>query len=538
MKRAEERGEMQASQLMPIALLGMLSICCFSWLGCSASEAAEQVTRPDLVVVADGTPFAGLDRPSVLFPHDLHTEVMKERNEDCTICHPLDPDGRLSSRYQRLEEIEEDDLIDLYHDDCIGCHQERASANQAAGPVACGDCHRQRPAYVSSRQPFGFDKSLHSRHIKASQEKCDGCHHRYDEVKKELVYVEGEESSCRDCHREETEENRSSFKVAAHQACIGCHRDPPAELAKTDSQGPQFCSGCHDEQRQLAIEAVEQAPRLKRKQPDFALLSASAADLESSKLRTVPFSHVDHERDAVSCRTCHHETLDACSSCHTLMGTEESDGVTLYQAMHGVRSDSSCVGCHQTKTAAPECAGCHEVREQGRLLEDGCEVCHAGPLPEKLESERAKYTSMEGFRPKPVEAGPDATAIEVPETVVMGALSEEYERAEMPHRKIVEKLRQHIRESSTATYFHRSDEVVCQGCHHQSPAGEKPPLCQSCHEREPSGSDLLKPGLRGAYHRQCLGCHQSMDLQKPSDCTGCHADKKDEVAALTSGALR
>jgi len=139
---------------------------------------------------------------------------------------------------------------------------------------------------------------------------------------------------------------------------------------------------------------------------------------------------------------------------------------------------------------------------------------------------------------EPVEAGPDATAIEVPETVVMGALSEEYERAEMPHRKIVEKLRQHIRDSSTATYFHRSDEVVCQGCHHQSPAGEKPPLCQSCHEREPRGSDLLKPGLRGAYHRQCLGCHQSMDIQKPSDCTGCHADKKDEVAALTSSALR
>jgi hypothetical protein len=253
----------------------------------------------------------------------------------------------------------------------------------------------------------------------------------------------------------------------------------------------------------------------------------------------VPFSHIDHELDAASCRTCHHETLDACSSCHTLAGTDQSDGVTLYQAMHGVMSDSSCIGCHQTKTAAVECAGCHDAREQGRLLEDGCEVCHAGPLPENLESERSQYTSMEGFRPRPFEAGPDATAIEVPETVTMGALSNDYERAEMPHRKIVEKLREHIRNSSTATYFHGRDEVVCQGCHHRSPAGEKPPLCGSCHDVvATTGSDLHKPTLRGAYHRQCLGCHESMGLQKPSDCYGCHAGKQGTVAAVISGALR
>jgi hypothetical protein len=539
MKRAEERGEMRASQLMPIALLGMASICCLAWGGCSAGEAAEQVTRPDLVTVIDMALFEEFDRPSVQFPHDLHTDVMRERKEECTICHQLEADGRLSTKYQRLlEDVGEEELVDLYHDNCIGCHQERAMAGEAAGPVACGECHRREPAYVSSRQPFGFDKSLHYRHVKASKDKCDGCHHVYDDAKKELVYIEGEESSCRDCHRERTEENRSAFRVAAHRACIGCHREPPANLEKTDSPGPQVCAGCHDEERQLAIEAVEKPPRLKVKQPDFTLLSASKEELEFSKLRAVPFSHIDHELNAPSCRTCHHETLDRCTECHALKPNDKSGGVTLYEAMHGVMADSSCVGCHATQTAAVECAGCHDVREQGHLLDDGCAACHAGPLPENLESERSQYTSLDDFRPIPPEIEAGAAPIEVPETVTMGALSDEYGPAQMPHRKIVDKLRQYIDDSRVASYFHEDDDAVCRGCHHQSPVGEKPPLCESCHGVESAGSDLLKPGLRGALHRQCLGCHQSMEIQKPSDCFGCHAAKEGATASMTSSAVR
>ena len=102
MKRAEERGEMRASQWMPIALLSMALICCLAWGGCSAGEAAERVTRPDLVTVVDMALFEELDRPSVQFPHDLHTDVMRERKEECTVCHQLEADGRLSTKYQRV----------------------------------------------------------------------------------------------------------------------------------------------------------------------------------------------------------------------------------------------------------------------------------------------------------------------------------------------------------------------------------------------------------------------------------------------------
>ena len=36
------------------------------------------------------------------------------------------------------------------------------------------------------------------------------------------------------------------------------------------------------------------------------------------------------------------------------------------------------------------------------------------------------------------------------------------------------------------------------------------------------------PTLLGAYHQQCLGCHERMDpdgQELPQDCTGCHAEK-------------
>jgi hypothetical protein len=288
----------------------------------------------------------------------------------------------------------------------------------------------------------------------------------------------------------------------------------------------------------LAIEKVEKPPRLKRNQPDFILLSASEADLESSQVRTVPFSHVDHEEATDSCRSCHHETLNSCTECHTLKGSDDGDGVTLYQAMHGFVEEPSCVGCHETEKASTECAGCHAAMAQQQLPEEGCELCHAGPPPDRVESERARYTSMDAFLPAPAEVRLSFVGDDIPETVTIGGLSDQYQPAEMPHRRIVEKLSQLIADSSTASYFHGHEDVVCQGCHHQSPVGEKPPLCESCHGAHgvaaSASSEPLKPGLLGAYHRQCLGCHQSMEIEKPSDCFGCHPAKEEGAEMVMS----
>jgi hypothetical protein len=514
---------MRAGESMPVALLGMVAICCLSSSGCGVSEAAEEITRPDVISLAEMAPLGEVERASVQFPHDLHTDFMTEREEDCTLCHVVQDNGYLSATYKPLLDAGEQEAMDLYHENCIGCHQEIASEGATTGPVACGNCHRRQPAYVSSRRPFGFDNSLHYRHVEVAKEECKACHHVYDETAKKLVYAEGKESSCRDCHRDETEENRSALQLAAHQACIGCHREPPP-VFKNDSDAlrPQQCAGCHDYERQLEIKRIEDPPRLKRNQPDFILLSAADADLKASKLATVPFSHLDHEQVTTSCRTCHHDTLEACSECHTLRGTDKGKGVTLYQATHEMMTDHSCVGCHDTEKAAAGCVGCHALMEKGRLSEEGCGACHAGPFPQNLETERALWTSLDVFRPRPADIVLSFAPDDVPETVEIGGLADEYQAAKMPHRKIVDKLSQYIRDSRTASYFHGHEDVVCQGCHHESPVGAKPPLCGSCHSVEFDQTKPLQPGLQAAYHLQCLGCHKVMEIEEPKDCVGCH----------------
>ena len=94
MKKAEARGTKRVGQRIPIALLGILFLCSLPLSGCTPDAAAEQASRADLVAFGDGAWLDHRERSSVQFPHDLHTEVMKERKEDCTLCHPEHRDGR------------------------------------------------------------------------------------------------------------------------------------------------------------------------------------------------------------------------------------------------------------------------------------------------------------------------------------------------------------------------------------------------------------------------------------------------------------
>jgi hypothetical protein len=500
--------------------------------GNAEPDAAEPTARPDLVEIAIAKPDGALDRPPVRFPHDLHTEALSKRGMGCTVCHPARDDGDLSLLFERLGAVPDGALEDLYHDRCIGCHSDTESAGLKSGPVACGDCHRKDPVYTSSLKPYGFDKSLHYRHIKAYKDKCDPCHHIYDEKADKLVYVEGREDPCRDCHRKQTEGNRSSFRVAAHQSCVNCHLKVSSE--RPDARvGPLTCHGCHDAQSQMAVEVVENPPRLKRGQPDFVLLSAPEDELESSKLNTVPFSHKDHELATNTCRTCHHDRLAACGKCHSLAGKDEGDGVTLQQAMHRTTSDHSCIGCHMEEKFQPQCAGCHDLMEQGRLSEHACTICHSGPPPENLAAAEARPMTMDDFRPAPEQLTLSYAADEIPDTVTVRALSQRYPNVRWPHRKVVLTLSNHISKSKIATHFHGNADVVCQGCHHHGSIDRKQALCENCHGKPFRESALLVPGLKGAYHRQCLGCHLSMGLQTVTNCRVCHGDV-DLVDQLTS----
>jgi DnaJ-class molecular chaperone len=121
-------------------------------------------------------------------------------------------------------------------------------------------------------------------------------------------------------------------------------------------------------------------------------------------------------------------------------------------------------------------------------------------------------------------------AEEIPEQVTINRFVNQYEGVNLPHRKIVSSLVERMNGSKQAgklaSTFHDGKATVCQGCHHNSPASVKPPSCVSCHSRPFDEVNLMKPGLLGAYHQQCMGCHEAMEIKKPKECVECHKEKK------------
>jgi len=63
----------------------------------------------------------------------------------------------------------------------------------------------------------------------------------------------------------------------------------------------------------------------------------------------------------------------------------------------------------------------------------------------------------------------------------------------------------------------------CSVCHHYTPEGLEHPACKTCHEVAPLQVDIRKPGLKGAYHRQCMSCHREWSGE--TSCGACHQPK-------------
>jgi hypothetical protein len=478
-------------------------------LGCHGSGETDAGLPPSLISIGMADPGVDLWRPAVTFDHEKHTTVLGEGS--CAECHLADDQGKLSFRFQRMEDPPDpDDLMNLYHDACGQCHQERSEEET---PVACAECHRARGPGDSLRAPMSFDYSLHARHSLAEGDKCETCHHVYNEATERLEYVKGQEGSCRDCHGAVDEGNTPSLARASHGDCVNCH------LAKMDEgrdHGPVLCIGCHDAEVQDSFVALEEIPRIPRDQPDTAWIKA-----EGGESPLVPFNHLRHEPQTRSCSTCHHQTLKACRECHTLRGTEEGKGVILGEAYHDNRSEHSCVGCHKRKTREKDCRGCHHVLNHPPG-QHSCPICHSGPLP----AEEALETPPDAGDPPALPPLPEISD-DFPETVVIDGMVDEYGPSTLPHQKIVAHLHEAVGRSPLARRFHGSNEVLCSGCHHESTPGTRPPPCSSCHDKE-GESTVDKPGLKDAYHRQCLGCHQEMGLAQQG-CTDCHesASKED-----------
>lgn len=498
---------------------GVVAIATCLLSGCGG-ESDQPVFGADIIFIDSMSAFGGLDRASVAFPHDRHSAALAEQGLDCETCHIRAEDGYLSQNFLRLASNDRNVVMQTYHDNCIACHDSTAAAGRASGPTTCGECHALQPQWVTQRSGMGFDRSLHHRHGEALGDRCEQCHHEYNEQTEEIYYAEGEETTCRYCHLSvpESGSDTSSLSVAAHKACVGCHLDLP-------DAGPTDCAGCHDSARQQGITMVDAPRRLERGQPDFVLLRAS--NIDSSKVNTVPFSHIAHENSNNTCRSCHHESMTPCADCHTLRGSEESAGISLERAMHSLDSEHSCIGCHEAKKDDIGCVGCHSQMAHGEMSERTCVVCHAGPSPTRVGEVENRYRSLDQFRPEAHASRLSFSDRDIPDSVTIGVLSDEYEPVEFPHRQVIDRLMQHIGDSPIATYFHGHEDVVCQGCHHHTPTGVEPPLCESCHGAPFNEDELFKPGLLGAYHRQCLGCHQTMQIEEPQECEGCHVSRPD-----------
>jgi hypothetical protein len=488
--------------------------------------------RADIIHIDSMQIFGALERPPVPFLHQKHTEALEKKNKDCTVCHLTEKD-RLVSKYMRLKDTTKQEVMDVYHINCVACHKATADAREKSGPVVCGECHRDKPDLVSLRQTIGMDKSLHYRHSKAHDEKCERCHHQYNEVTKELYYAKGKEGTCRYCHRDVTEENRISLREASHLECIDCHRKT---LAKSDAAGPITCGGCHDPAQQKLVQKLEVVPRMKLNQPDVVFVRAAKAGIDNSnpatRMKRVPFSHKAHEDYNDTCRVCHHADLNACIQCHTLQGIKEGDQINLEQAMHRLNVQMSCAGCHELKQQNPTCAGCHSAIAKARQQDPAiCRACHmadVNPLPENVQSTDEKMlAAMLLDTRKPLT---DTYAVpDIPENVEIKRLTDTYGAVKLPHRKIVQKLFDNIKDNKLVQYFHADEGTLCQGCHHNSPPAKKPPACSSCHGQPFDERDLLRPGLMAAYHRQCMECHKQMGIEKPvaTDCAACHQKKSD-----------
>lgn len=95
------------------------------------------------------------------------------------------------------------------------------------------------PIFSNQERPAPrFDHSLHKDTLG-----CDKCHHIMDENSNKLVYSEGEEAACTDCHSSKQNGNVLSIREASHGSCTKCHR----KLKKDKKQaGPTTCGECHE----------------------------------------------------------------------------------------------------------------------------------------------------------------------------------------------------------------------------------------------------------------------------------------------------
>ena len=543
-----------------VAGLGMVCLVAL-WYGgrsqqiVSISQAAPPAEQARLITIPEI--FGHLERPPSRFNHDKHTLALEP--QDCEACHARDKSGDVDFTFPKAaDETNRDALMDSFHDSCIGCHTERTQQGKKAGPVTCGECHVvQRECheyvpvlpeyydplrdtyhkdclachsesahaaegataldwksfYVAQKKKaeqqwpeMSFDYHVHAAHDKALKDDCGLCHYISPERQAQFK-ADGKEPANQDWVLDVDPQNSLTERVPAHARCINCHLN---RKSKEEAAGPITCGECHSG-KQRTIEELAEVVRPECEQEERMLIQLD----EGARAKAVAFDHESHVANSRSCNECHHKTLRPCKDCHGVEGSEQGGFVTLAEAYHSTSSSYSCVGCHETQKEKTGCAGCHHRMPSG-LVQSACSVCHTGSL-DSLDA-----TVM---LPAPKDLIPD----DVEDELQISGLEDEYESSTMPHLAIAERLTDISNNSLLASRFHTKETTICAGCHHLGPLEAKTELaqCSTCHTTrdEPENNT---PTLLGAYHQQCLGCHQQMgetEEEMPQSCTGCHQQK-------------
>ena len=553
---------------LAFCIIGCLGVWCFSGCGkigpptaVSAHQASLQGGHSGgrVLSVSMANIVGRLKRPPVKFDHDRHTEALE--SDGCGVCHETDDSRNLLFVFPKdRDETKPRVLMDSIHDGCVGCHTERTKEGKESGPVTCGECHaihREHPSkayepvlpeyyeplrdiyhrdctachrepakhagdagaldwqkfYVAQKEEaeadwpeIVFDYLLHEKHCIALTRACFRCHDISQARWQELM-SEGLVPSAQDLGMDADDTDGRSHRRTAHARCINCHL---TTRAQQQDAGPVHCGGCHSGTERTTEELAD-VPRPLCKREARILIQLE----EGAHLKAVAFDHQSHEANSRACQDCHHKTLRPCKDCHTVEGIEEGGWVTLAEAYHDVSSSYSCVGCHEAEKKKADCAGCHWNMPRGLLLST-CTGCHNGSL-EELD----KVVNL----PAPEELIADDVKAEME----IAKIENEYGPSKFPHLAIAQELTRISNESTLARHFHVDKMTVCKGCHHLAPLDGKTgiPPCGTCHTArdEPTSGT---PTLLGAYHQNCLGCHERMNpsgRELPQDCTECHEEK-------------
>ena len=136
-----------------------------------------------------------------------------------------------------------------------------------------------------------------------------------------------------------------------------------------------------------------------------------------------------------------------------------------------------------------------------------CTFCHTCDKP------TSKYPCLRGCpRTSPRAITDKLSQKRGPDVVILDKLQDLYLPVPFDHRGHAEMAKM---------------TTGCAACHHYTPEGTAHPACRSCHEVAPKSgdvSDMRKPTLKHAYHRQCMSCHR--EWSGGTGCAACHPPKE------------